>query len=184
MAEKKQNTSEDKKEAPQEKQENKKIKALTQQLEDAKKQLKEAQEAKKEDDNKYLRLLAEFDTFRRRSAEEKLALVSSASADTVKGLLPVLDDCESALKMLANSEDSAAREGTTLIYNKLMDYLKTRGLTVIEAVGKDFDTDFHEALTQVPAPSEEMKGKVIDVFQTGYLLNGKVLRYAKVVVGA
>ena len=187
MAEKKQNTVENKKEAPQEKpesKESKKLKALTQELEDAKKQLQEVQDAKKADEDKYLRLLAEFDTFRRRSAEEKLALVSSASADTVKGLLPVLDDCESALKMLANSQDSAAREGTTLIYNKLMDYLKTRGLTVIEAKGKDFDTDYHEALTQVPAPSEDLKGKVVDVFQTGYLLNGKVLRYAKVVVGA
>ena len=128
--------------------------------------------------------MAEFDTFRRRTAEEKLALVGSAAADTIKGLLPVLDDCENALKMLAESSDEAAREGTTLIYNKLMDYLKTRGLTVIEALGQDFDTDFHEALTQVPAPSPDMKGKVMDVYQTGYLLNGKVLRYAKVVVGA
>ena len=183
MAEKKQNTAESKKNPEQEKFD-KKIKALTKELEEARKEAKEAQDARKADEDKYLRLLAEFDTFRRRSAEEKLALVSSASADTVKGLLPVLDDCESALKMLANSQDSAAREGTTLIYNKLMDYLKTRGLTVIEAVGKDFDTDFHEALTQVPAPSEDLKGKVVDVFQTGYLLNGKVLRYAKVVVGA
>ena len=183
MAEKKQNTAESKKNPEQEKFD-KKIKALTKELEEARKEAKEAQEARKADEDKYFRLLAEFDTFRRRSAEEKLALVSSASADTVKGLLPVLDDCESALKMLANSQDSAAREGTTLIYNKLMDYLKTRGLTVIEAVGKDFDTDFHEALTQVPAPSEDLKGKVVDVFQTGYLLNGKVLRYAKVVVGA
>ena len=183
MAEKKQNTAESKKNPEQEKFD-KKIKALTKELEEARKEAKEAQEARKADEDKYLRLLAEFDTFRRRSAEEKLALVSSASADTVKGLLPVLDDCESALKMLANSQDSAAREGTTLIYNKLMDYLKTRGLTVIEAVGKDFDTDFHEALTQGPAPSEDLKCKVVDVFKTGYLLNGKVLRYAKVVVGA
>ena len=88
------------------------------------------------------------------------------------------------MQMLAESSDSAAKEGTALIYNKLMDYLKTRGLSVIEAKGKDFDTDFHEAVTQFPAPSEDMKGKVIDVVQTGYLLNGKVIRYAKVVVGA
>ena len=132
----------------------------------------------------YVRLYAEFETFRRRSSEEKLALVNSAAADTIKGLLPVLDDCERAMQMLAESSDSAAKEGTALIYNKLMDYLKTRGLSVIEAKGKDFDTDFHEAVTQFPAPSEDMKGKVIDVVQTGYLLNGKVIRYAKVVVGA
>ena len=137
--------------------------------------------AKEKDD--YLRLMAEFETFRRRSAEEKLNLVSSASAETIKGLLPVLDDCERAMQILEASSDEAAKEGTSLIYNKLIDYLKTRGLAVIESKGKDFDTDFHEAVTQFPAPSEELKGKVIDVVQTGYTLGGKVLRYAKVVVG-
>lgn len=134
--------------------------------------------------NDYLRLMAEFETFRRRSAEDKLNLVASAAADTIKGLLPVLDDCERAIQMLENCGNEAAKEGTTLIFTKLMDYLKTRGLAVIEAKGKDFDTDFHEAVTQFPAPSEELKGKVIDVVQTGYTLNGKVLRFAKVVVGA
>ena len=134
--------------------------------------------------DKYVRLYAEFETFRRRTSEEKLALVSSAAADTIKGMLPVLDDCERAMQMLAESSDNAAREGTTLIYNKLMDYLKSRGLAVIDAKGKTFNTDYHEAVTQFPAPSEDLKGKVIDVVQTGYLLNGKVLRYAKVVVGA
>ena len=138
--------------------------------------------AKEKDD--YVRLMAEFETFRRRSAEDKLNLVSSASADTIKGLLPVLDDCERAIAMLEQSSDEAAKEGTKLIYTKLMDYLKTRGLAVIEAKGQKFDTDFHEAVTQFPAPSEDMKGMVIDVVQTGYTLNGKVLRYAKVVVGA
>lgn len=138
--------------------------------------------AKEKDD--YVRLMAEFETFRRRSAEEKLNLVSTASADTIKGLLPVLDDCERALAMLAESSDEAAKEGTGLIYTKLMDYLKAHGLAVIDAKGKKFDTDFHEAVTQFPAPSEDMKGMVIDVVQTGYTLNGKVLRYAKVVVGA
>ena len=132
----------------------------------------------------YLRLMAEFETFRRRNAEEKLALANSAAADTIKGLLPVLDDCERAMQMLASSSDEAAKEGTSLIYNKLMDYLKSRGLEAIDAKGKEFDTDFHEAVTQFPAPTEDMKGKVIDVVQTGYLLGGKILRYAKVVVGA
>ena len=86
--------------------------------------------------------------------------------------------------MLESSSDEAAREGTTLIYDKLMAYLKTRGLEVIDAVGQTFDTDFHEAVTQFPAPEEDLKGKVIDVVQTGYTLNGKVIRFAKVVVGA
>ena len=132
----------------------------------------------------YLRLMAEFETFRRRSAEDRLALISSASAKTIEGLLPVLDDCERAIEMLSKSSDEAAKEGTMLIYNKLMDYLKTQGLARIEAKGEVFDTDFHEAVTQFPAPSEDLKGKVIDVVQTGYTLGGKVLRYAKVVVGA
>lgn len=134
--------------------------------------------------NDYMRLMAEFETFRRRSAEERLKLVGSASADTIKGLLPVLDDCERAIKILSESSDEAAKEGTELIYNKLMTYLKTKGLSVIEANGQAFDVDFHEAVTQFPAPDESLKGMVIDVVQTGYLLNGKVLRYAKVVVGA
>ena len=132
----------------------------------------------------YLRLMAEFETFRRRSAEDRLNLIASASAKTIEGLLPVLDDCERAMQMLENSSDEAAKEGTSLIYNKLMDYLKTQGLARIEAKGEVFNTDFHEAVTQFPAPSEDLKGKVIDVVQTGYTLGGKVLRYAKVVVGA
>lgn len=138
--------------------------------------------AKEKDD--YVRLMAEFETFRRRSSEDRLNLISSAAADTIKGLLPVLDDCERAMEILEKSSDEAAKEGTSLIYTKLMEYLKTRGLAKIEAKGEDFNTDFHEAVTQFPAPSEDMKGKVIDVVQTGYTLNGKILRYAKVVVGA
>lgn len=138
--------------------------------------------AKEKDD--YVRLMAEFETFRRRSSEDRLNLIASAAADTIKGLLPVLDDCERAMEILEKSSDEAAKEGTSLIYTKLMDYLKTRGLAKIEAKGEDFNTDFHEAVTQFPAPSEDMKGKVIDVVQTGYMLNGKILRYAKVVVGA
>ena len=133
----------------------------------------------------YLRLMAEFDTFRRRTAEEKLALVSSASSDTIKGLLPILDDCEIALSSLEKSEDSqAAKEGTMLIFTKLTAYLKTKGLERIEAKGQEFDTEFHEAVTTFPAPSDDLKGKVIDVVQNGYTLGGKVLRYAKVIVGA
>ena len=159
------------------KEEKKEDEALRKQIEELSDKL-----AKEKDD--YIRLMAEFETFRRRSSEEKLNMVASAAADTIKGLLPVLDDCERAMEILEKSSDDAAREGTSLIYTKLMDYLKTRGLARIEARGKVFDTDFHEAVTQFPAPSEDMKGKVIDVVQTGYTLNGKVLRYAKVVVGA
>lgn len=137
--------------------------------------------AKEKED--YIRLMAEFETFRRRTAEDRLNLISSASADTIKGLLPVLDDCERAMELLKDSSDEAAREGTGLIYNKLMAYLKTKGLEVIDAKGKPFDTDFHEAIAQFPAPDESQKNCVFDVTQTGYTLNGKVIRYAKVVVG-
>lgn len=143
----------------------------------------EAKEAERK--NEYLRLMAEFDTFRRRTAEEKLELVKSASADTIKGLLPVLDDCEIALAQLEKTEgNESAVEGVQLIFNKLMGYLKTKGLERIEAKGEVFDTELHEAVTLFPAPSEDLKGKVIDVAQTGYTLGGKVLRFAKVIVGA
>lgn len=166
-----------KKQKKEESKESKELESLKQEVERLNDKL-----SKEHDD--YLRLMAEFETFRRRSAEERLSLISSASADTIKGMLGVLDDCESALKILDGSKDEAAKEGTNLIYNKLMDYLKTRGLERIEAKGEPFNTDFHEALTQIPAASEEMKDKVVDVIQTGYMFNGKVLRYAKVVVGA
>ncbi|MCQ2178156.1 MAG: nucleotide exchange factor GrpE [Bacteroidales bacterium] len=145
------------------------------------KDLTESLEKEKED---YTRLLAEFETFRRRTAEDRINIKNTASADTIKELLPTLDACEQAMKMLEKSEDSAAREGTKLNYEQMMGALRKRGLEVIDAKGKDFDTDFHEAMTQFPAPSEDLKGKVLEVTRTGYTLNGKVLRYAQVVVGA
>ena len=140
-----------------------------------------------ETNDKYVRLMAEFDNYRRRVAKEKLELISTAGEDVIKGLLPVLDDCERALQVLNSSTDSeaakAAKEGTELIYNKLMAYLKTKGLAPIEAVGKELDTDFHEAVAQFPVQEADKKNKVFDVTQQGYTLNGKVIRYAKVVVG-
>ena len=168
------------------------VEGLNNQLEEAKAEVEEANaKAKKAEQSAadakadYLRLMAEFDTFRRRTAEEKLSLVGSASADTIKGLLPILDDCEIALAALEKSQDSAAaKEGTEMIFGKLTAYLKSKGLEKIEAKGAGFDTELHEAVTTFPAPDPELKGKVIDVVQTGYTLGGKVLRYAKVVVGA
>ena len=138
--------------------------------------------AKDKDD--YIRLMAEFDNYRRRTSQEKIELVSMASVETIKGLLPILDDCERAMKVLKESNDSeAAKEGTELIYSKLLGYLKSKGLAVIEAMGETFDTDLHEAVAQFPVAEEDKKGKVFDVVQTGYTLNGKVIRFAKVVVG-
>ncbi len=140
-----------------------------------------------ESNDKYIRLAAEFDNYRRRVAKEKLDLISTAGEDVIKGLLPVLDDCERALQVLNSSTDSeaakAAKEGTELIYNKLMGYLKSKGLAPIEAIGKELDTDFHEAVAQFPVQEAEKKNKVFDVTQQGYTLNGKVIRFAKVVVG-
>lgn len=146
-------------------------------------ELEKAKEQAEKEKNDYLRLMADFENLRRHSAEERINLIGSASVDTIKGLLPVLDDCERAMEILSKSSDEAAKEGTKLIYDKLMAYLKTRGLEVIEAKGKKFDTDFHEAVAQFPVPEEDQKGKVFDVVTTGYTLNGKILRFAKVVVG-
>lgn len=153
-------------------------------IEELEKKVAELEEKTAKDKDDYIRLMAEFDNFRRRTSQEKLELVSMASTETIKGLLPVLDDCERALKVLLESDDSdAAKEGTELIFSKLMSYLKSKGLAVIEAMDQPFDTDLHEAVAQFPVQEEDKKGKVFDVVQTGYTLNGKVIRFAKVVVG-
>ena len=153
-------------------------------IEELEKKICELEENAAKSKDTYIRLMAEFDNYRRRTSQEKLELVSMASTDTIKGMLPVLDDCERALAVLKESSDSeAAKEGTELIYHKLMGYLQSKGLAVIEAKGQVFDTDLHEAVAQFPVQDEEMKGKVFDVVQTGYTLNGKVIRFAKVVVG-
>ena len=167
----------EKKESKKEKKEKEKIEALEKEV----KALNEKVSKEKDD---YLRLMAEFDNFRRRTSQEKLELVKVAAEDTIKGLLPILDDCERAMTVLKESEDTnAAKEGTELIYNKLTGYLKSKGLSAIEAKGTEFDTDMHEAVAQFPVEDDAMKGKVFDVVQTGYTLNGKVIRFAKVVVG-
>ena len=173
MSEKEQKKSAPKKEAKKEKK-----------TEEMEKKIASLEETVAKDKDDYLRLMAEFDNYRRRTSQEKLELVSMASTETIKGLLPILDDCERALKVLLESNDSdAAKEGTELIYSKLMGYLKSKGLAVIEALDQTFDTDLHEAVAQFPVEDEEKKGKVFDVVQTGYTLNGKVIRFAKVVVG-
>ncbi|MBQ6576468.1 MAG: nucleotide exchange factor GrpE [Bacteroidales bacterium] len=166
-----------------EKKEERKIEALKDEIEDLKEQIATLEGKVEAERNDYVRLMAEFETFRRRTAEEKLELKNTAATDTIKGLLPVLDDCERAMEMLKDSADEAAKEGTSLIYNKLMAYLQTKGLSPIVSTGEPFDTDFHEAVAQIPVPEEDKKGKVFDTVETGYTLNGKVIRYSKVVVG-
>lgn len=151
------------------------------------KQLAECDQKLAEASDKYVRMAAEFDNYRRRTAKERLDLIATAGEDVIKGLLPVLDDCERALQVLDSASDAeavkAAKEGTELIYNKMMNYLKGKGLSVIEAKDKELDTEFHEAVAQFPVEDKEKKNKIIDVVQQGYTLNGKVIRYAKVVVG-
>ena len=133
--------------------------------------------------DKYLRLFSEFDNFRKRTAKEKLDLTVTASENVIKDILPVLDDFERALQNMEKNGTEADMQGVTLIYNKLKDTLKKKGLEEIEAMDAEFNTDEHEALTMIPAPEESKKGKVLDVIQKGYKLNGKVIRFARVVVG-
>lgn len=134
--------------------------------------------------DKYLRLFSDFDNYRKRTNKERLELLKTAAEDTIISLLPVLDDFERALvAMEKNGITGIDVDGIKLIYNKLSGILTRKGLEPMSAAGKVFDTDFHEALTIIPAPSEELKGKVIDEIEKGYLLNGKVIRFARVVVG-
>lgn len=134
--------------------------------------------------DKYVRLSAEFDNYRKRTLKEKMELVSSAGEEVIKSLLPVMDDLERALAATEKASDVAAvREGVVLISNKLRDTLRGRGLTEIEAIGQELDTDFHEAIAKIPAQDEAQKGRIIDVVQKGYKLNDKVIRHSKVVVG-
>ena len=133
--------------------------------------------------DKYLRLFSEFDNFRKRTAKEKLDLTVTASENVIKDILPVFDDFERALQNMEKNGNEADMQGVTLIFNKLKDTLKKKGLEEIEAMDVEFNTDEHEALTMIPAPDESKKGKVLDVIQKGYKLNGKVIRFARVVVG-
>jgi len=135
--------------------------------------------------DKYLRLFAEFDNFKRRTQKERVELLQTAGKDIVVSLLPVLDDFERALKATENSTEVApVREGIVLVQTKLKSILTQKGLKEIESINNVFDTDIHEAITQIPSPSEDLKGKVIDELEKGYTLNDKVVRFAKVVVGA
>ena len=134
--------------------------------------------------DKHIRLQAEFDNYRKRTLSEKMELIKSGGADILESLLPVMDNFERAIDASAKTEDIVAvREGIDLIYNSFKDYLEKKGVKCMESAGKDFDTDYHEALTKIPAPEEALKGKVVDVIEKGYTLNEKVIRFAKVVVG-
>lgn len=136
--------------------------------------------------DKYLRLYSDFENFRKRNAKERLDLIKTASEGVLSDLIPVVDDFERAIKANENEEDAQKiREGNLLIFHKFMKVLENKGLTPMQdLIGKPFDADTQEAITQIPAPTEEMKGKVIDVVEKGYTLGDKVVRFAKVVTGA
>ena len=147
------------------------------------KELADAQKTIEEQHDKYLRLSAEFDNYRKRTMKEKAELIKNGGEKAITAILPILDDLERAVKTSETSDDvKAMREGIELIYNKFLKVLNQEGLQKIETDGENFDTDYHEAIALVPAPSEEKKGKILDCVQTGYKLNDKVIRHAKVVV--
>lgn len=146
--------------------------------------LNELEDALAKKDDQYIRLHAEFDNYRKRTLKEKMELTKSAGESILVNVLPVMDDFERALlSMQDTKEASAIKEGIDLIYKRFSEFLKQNGIKEIEAKEQEFDTDLHEAITKIPAPSDELKGKVVDVIQKGYLLNDKVIRYAKVVIG-
>ncbi len=148
------------------------------------KKLETLQEKYDELNDKYMRLYSEFDNYRKRTAKERIELQKSASREIILDILPVVDDLERAIQSFEEHQLSEeAKKGIELIYTKLINILNQKGLKEIEAMGQTFDTDFHEAITNIQAPSKKMKGKIMDVVQKGYTLNGKVIRYAQVVVG-
>lgn len=138
----------------------------------------EIQKQLEESRNKYLYLFSDFENYKRNAARERMDLISTAGRDIMAALLPILDDFDRAAK------NGALTDGTTLIHNKLAHTLKSKGLTSLEAkAGDDFDPDIHEAVAEIPAPTEETKGKIVDILEQGYTLGGKIIRHAKVVVG-
>lgn len=146
--------------------------------------LQELGEKLAEISDKHLRLQAEFDNFRKRTMKEKADLIKSGGESVLINILPVVDDFERALASLKDlPDDDAGKIGTQLIYNKFSEFLKQNNVKEIEAINLDFNVDLHEAITKIPAPDETLKGKVVDVLQKGYLLNDKVIRFAKVVIG-
>lgn len=153
--------------------------------EDPEKKIAELEEQLEHEKKEYLFLMADFENFRKRTIKEKGDLIRNGAESAMRDLLPVVDDLERALDAINKGGDlDSLKEGVDLIYNKFVKYLESQHVTAIDSTGKDFDTDVHEAVTMFPAPSPELKGKVIDTTIKGYMINDKVLRHAKVVVGS
>jgi molecular chaperone GrpE len=146
--------------------------------------IEELQSIIEQKNDQLLRLHAEFDNYRKRTLKEKMELTKSAGESILINILPVLDDFERAIKSIEGAtEIDPVKEGINLIYKRFNEFVKLNGVKEIEAIEKEFDTDLHEAITKIPSPNDELKGKVVDVIQKGYLLNDKVIRFAKVVIG-
>ncbi len=146
--------------------------------------LKQLQKELQDQKDKYLRLSADFDNYRKRTLREKMDLTKQAGEEIFTRILPVLDDLERAMNSIEEAKDmEAVKEGMQLIYNKFKEYLKQQGIREIDAMHQEFDTDVHEAVTQIPAGDKKLKGRVVDIIEKGYFLNDKVLRYSKVVIG-
>jgi len=155
--------------------------------EESKNETKEAsmEEKLQQAEDKFLRIFSEYENFRKRTQKEKADLISGAAADVYKVILPILDDLDRAKENIENAEDVASlKQGLELIFDKLTKSLKSNGLELMDVKEQDFNADEHEAITNIPAPSEELKGKVIEVVEQGYTLKGKIIRFPKVVVGA
>jgi len=134
--------------------------------------------------DKYLRLMAEFENFRRRTAKERLDLIQTAAKDVIVSMLEVMDDCDRAEKQLNSADDiSVQKEGIQLVFNKVRSTLQSKGVTAMESLHKDFNVELHEAITEIPVTDNKQKGKVVDEITKGYFLNDKIIRFAKVVVG-
>lgn len=185
----------EKKSTQQEKKQSKKGKEKTEKKEtkpeEPQEEVKEEKKAEKTDkekyeeiNDKYLRLAAEYDNYRKRTLKERMELTKNAGEDILVNILPVMDDFERALGSIDQAKDiNAVKEGIQLIYNKFKEFLKQKGVKEIDAKEKEFDTDLHEAITKIPASDEKLKGKVVDVIEKGYYLNDKVIRFSKVVIG-
>jgi molecular chaperone GrpE len=134
--------------------------------------------------DKYLRQVADFDNFRKRAAKERLETIQTAGREIITAMLPILDDSERASKQIETAQDiTALKEGLNLVFSKLKSTLQSKGLKQMESIGQEFNPEYHEAITEIPAPAEELKGKVVDEVEKGYYLNDKIIRFAKVVVG-
>lgn len=147
-------------------------------------ELENLQKELQEQKEKYIRLYADFDNFKRRSAKERVELIQTAGREVIQSMLEVMDDCDRAEKQLQKSDDlQQIREGIQLVFTKFRNTLQSKGLKEMVSIGEEFNPDIHEAITEIPVPDENMKGKVVDEVEKGYMLNDKIIRFSKVVVG-